>query len=292
MTTHQQDLVSWLAFPEVPQWSSFAPQLIFRLRRARSSMRPDEAIRLFETDSLVHAVGILEERGTWGVEYLAVPTGGQRGRKVSYQLSIDIADPYRAKPVAIAEPSDSVLWCPAQQGHAYFALEKAMPQGSVELVVGGDSADECHEIWAIVSQWIRRLYLLRFPRKRWMGLIEFPLKTRAQMQRERRAFNERLCEVVKTAEKAERRRRTFTITGRGHEPRVSLSRSVATALRGVDLHRYTTSGYCSQSFYPTRVFVRAAKMLEAEFGRPMLSVSGATGRYGKVYFASVASSAT
>ena len=285
MTTHQQDLVSWLAFPEVPQWSSFAPQLIFRLSGAQPSMRPDEVIDLYETDSLVGALDNLESCAGSGVQYLAVPLGADRGRRVAYELSIEISDPYRARPRRLADDSDSVLWCPSHDGHAYFALYREARFGVVKLVVGGDSPEACHQIWEIVGQWVRRLYRIRFPHSRSFRHVDFPLETRLQRARRRQAFQQRVREVVLAAEVLECKRKPFHIKGRGHEPRVRLSRELATALRGAGLHRYTTTGYGGQSHYPARVFVRAAKMLESEFGRPMIKLCGVASRCGKVYFA-------
>ena len=285
MTTHQEDLVSWHAFPEVPQWRSFVPQLVFRLAWERPSMSSDDVIRVFETDSLVEALGILDEPIGCRVHYLAVPRDAQRGRRVAYELSIGISDPYKAKPRRLRDPSDSVLWCQAHQGHAYFALIKRAPRGEIELVVGGDTPEDCHEIWATVCAWIRTLYRIRFPRTQSLKHMDYPLKTRAEMRRSKQAFNRRICEILESAEKAERKLRPFQITGRGHEPRISLDRELATALRGANLHRYTTSGYGSKSYYPLRVFERAAQVLHAEFGRPVVDVGMDSERRGSASFA-------
>lgn len=284
MTTHQQDLVSWLAFPEVPQWSSFAPQLIFRLSGAQPCMEAGEQIRLYETDSLVQAVSILSRARRSPLLYLAAPQGAERGRRVSHELAVSITRPQYEKSRKFRKPSGTALWCPGQEGHAYFGLRKNSAMRGLELVVGGESEDECHRIWEVVGAWIRRLYVLAHPHCGLRSTIQFPLLKDVLQLDTKQALYAKVRKAVLSAEQMERQASPFLITGVGYEPRVSLDRYVAVALRMSGLHRYTTRGRCPQSYYPKRVFVRAAGMLERVYRQPVLRVTSTGGRTGRVTF--------
>ena len=58
----------------------------------------------------------------------------------------------------------------------------------------------------------------------------------------------------------------FNLSGRGHEARVTLDRSLAAILRGVHLPKVYISGYGANYFYPRRVFRRAARELTRRLG--------------------------
>lgn len=49
----------------------------------------------------------------------------------------------------------------------------------------------------------------------------------------------------------------FELSGRGHEPRVTLDRQLAAILRSIDLPRVHISGFGANNFYPRRVFQTA-----------------------------------
>ena len=58
----------------------------------------------------------------------------------------------------------------------------------------------------------------------------------------------------------------FNLSGRGHESRVTLDRSLAAILRTVALPKVYISGYGANSYYPKRVFKRAARELKRKLG--------------------------
>jgi len=58
----------------------------------------------------------------------------------------------------------------------------------------------------------------------------------------------------------------FNLSGRGHEPRVTLDRKMASILKDVDLPRVHISGFGANNHYPYRVLKRAADTLSSELG--------------------------
>ena len=58
----------------------------------------------------------------------------------------------------------------------------------------------------------------------------------------------------------------FNLSGRGHEARVTLDRSLAAILRAVALPKVYISGFGANFYYPRRVFRRAARELSRKLG--------------------------
>ncbi|MCB1061796.1 MAG: hypothetical protein KDN20_02605 [Verrucomicrobiae bacterium] len=58
----------------------------------------------------------------------------------------------------------------------------------------------------------------------------------------------------------------FNLSGRGHEPRVTLCLRLAAIIRGVEIPCVYISGYGANCHYPERVFRRAAKTLKRKLG--------------------------
>jgi len=69
------------------------------------------------------------------------------------------------------------------------------------------------------------------------------------------------------------RQQPYRLSGRGHEPRVSLDRKMAAALRGCDLPRVVIAGYGANNFYPRRVFVAAQATLSRKLGWKPFEIS-------------------
>lgn len=59
----------------------------------------------------------------------------------------------------------------------------------------------------------------------------------------------------------EGKKQAFVLSGRGHEPRVTLNRSMAALLKQSTLPRVTISGYGANNYYPARVFTSARTSL-------------------------------
>ncbi len=55
----------------------------------------------------------------------------------------------------------------------------------------------------------------------------------------------------------------FNLSGRGHEPRVTLNRSLAATVRNLGLVSVYISGFGANDRYPRRVFERAERMLRS-----------------------------
>ena len=66
----------------------------------------------------------------------------------------------------------------------------------------------------------------------------------------------------------------FNLSGRGHEPRVTLSSSLAAILRKEMIPCVVTSGFGASKHYPLRVFETAAKNLEKRCGETILRRHG------------------
>ena len=82
-------------------------------------------------------------------------------------------------------------------------------------------------------------------------------------------MNNQIRLAVESANLKEAAIRPFSLYGRGHEPRVSLDRSLAAILKGTGIFRiYISSHHRPSLLYPARVFVRAAKALRRKLGPP------------------------
>lgn len=79
-------------------------------------------------------------------------------------------------------------------------------------------------------------------------------------------------EVAKACER-ESRKREFVLSGRGHEPRVTLNRTMAALLKQCSLPRVTISGYGANNFYPARVFTSARTALLRKLGWAPFEIS-------------------
>ena len=55
--------------------------------------------------------------------------------------------------------------------------------------------------------------------------------------------------------------RNHQLSGRGHDPRVTLSKSTAAAIKGLDLPRVSSSGFGAKWYYPQSLVDEAAKLL-------------------------------
>jgi hypothetical protein len=98
-------------------------------------------------------------------------------------------------------------------------------------------------------------------------------RLRRRLGQRKRLENAAIREAVLKAAAQERRKAVFTLFGRGHEPRVSLSVSMAAVLRGLNIPRVYISGYRRPNYYyPRRVFVSAAKMLRKKLRRSPIVV--------------------
>ena len=71
----------------------------------------------------------------------------------------------------------------------------------------------------------------------------------------------------------------FRLFGRGHEPRVTLDRKLAAALRGVSIPCVNISGYGANNFYPYRVFITAVGLLNESLGWSPIAFSGSGSCY-------------
>lgn len=79
--------------------------------------------------------------------------------------------------------------------------------------------------------------------------------------------NAAIREAVLQAVAQEQSKCEFRLFGRDHEPRVSLSASVAAILRGLDIPRAYIGGFGANYYYPRRVFAAAIRILKKKWGR-------------------------
>lgn len=70
----------------------------------------------------------------------------------------------------------------------------------------------------------------------------------------------------------------FNLSGRGHEPRVTLDRSLAAILRAVALPKVYISGFGANFYYPRRVFRRAARELSRKLGSSPIAFDNSQSR--------------
>lgn len=88
-----------------------------------------------------------------------------------------------------------------------------------------------------------------------------------------RTVNDRIRRALAAAAEAEEARERFSISGRGHEPRVTLDRRLAQVVRALGLPCVYIGGFGANKHYPHRIFARAAKELEQDLGWAPISVS-------------------
>lgn len=67
--------------------------------------------------------------------------------------------------------------------------------------------------------------------------------------------------ALREAELQERSIAPFRLSGRGHEPRVVLDRTIAAVVRSIVVERVEIAGFGPRFRYPRRVFERAAENL-------------------------------
>ena len=78
--------------------------------------------------------------------------------------------------------------------------------------------------------------------------------------------------IVKAFER-EAKKAEFVLSGCGHEPRVTLNRSMAALLKRCNLPRVTISGYGANNFYPARAFTSARTALLRKLGWAPFEIS-------------------
>lgn len=76
----------------------------------------------------------------------------------------------------------------------------------------------------------------------------------------------RVRRAVSDAAAEEERRAPFRLSGRGHEPRVTLDRALAAVLRSAKLPRVIIAGYGPNHHYPRRMLERAVTSLMNRLG--------------------------
>jgi hypothetical protein len=84
----------------------------------------------------------------------------------------------------------------------------------------------------------------------------------AAMSSEIKKIYELIRTQVLVAVEAESRIASFNLSGRGHEPRVTLNRRLAAVLRGQNIPSVYISGFGANSHYPRRIFLRAEKSIK------------------------------
>ena len=100
-----------------------------------------------------------------------------------------------------------------------------------------------------------------------------PARSKKRVSMRARLENAAIRKAVLRAVAHEQRKAPFMLFGRGHEPRVTLCRSVAGILRGLDVPRVFISGYGANYYYPRRVFVTAMRSLKRKFDRSPLALA-------------------
>ncbi len=100
-----------------------------------------------------------------------------------------------------------------------------------------------------------------------------PARSKKRVSMKARLENAAIRKAVLKAAAQERRKAAFNLFGRGYEPRITLDRSVAAILRGLDIPRIFISGYGANYFYPRRVFVTATKILKKTLHRSPIVVA-------------------
>lgn len=88
-----------------------------------------------------------------------------------------------------------------------------------------------------------------------------------------RSENDTIRAAVQRASSLEEKKAPFQLFGRGHEPRVTLDRRLAAALRGIIIPSVNISGYGANNFYPRRVFITAVRILKKTMGWSPIGMS-------------------
>lgn len=86
------------------------------------------------------------------------------------------------------------------------------------------------------------------------------------MTAQSKAENALIRQAVLAAAQQEGAKRAFNLSGRGHEPRLTLDRSLAQVLSGLEIPSVYISGYGANNHYPQRVLISAAKLLKRRLG--------------------------
>jgi hypothetical protein len=81
-----------------------------------------------------------------------------------------------------------------------------------------------------------------------------------------RKESEAIREALLKAAESEGAKAPFKLSGRDHEPRVTLDGRLAAVVRSIDLPKIYISGYGPNSYYPRRIFKRAAAALKRRLG--------------------------
>lgn len=89
-------------------------------------------------------------------------------------------------------------------------------------------------------------------------------------------MNDEIRRALLAAARAEGALAPFALSGRGHEPRLTLDRRLAAVVRSLDLPHVVMSGYGANKHYPLRVFERAATQVMERVGWPAIVVSRGT----------------
>jgi hypothetical protein len=85
---------------------------------------------------------------------------------------------------------------------------------------------------------------------------------RMAMTFEKKKIYDLIRAQVQVAIEEESRIASFNLSGRGHEPRVTLNRRLAAVLRGQNIPSVYISGFGANSHYPLRVFLKAAQSIK------------------------------
>ena len=75
-------------------------------------------------------------------------------------------------------------------------------------------------------------------------------------------------------EAQELERPPYNLTGRGHEDRVSLDRTLSAILRGTEITRLYIPGFGPKYWYPARVVKTAAKIINRRVGKAVIKFYG------------------
>ena len=100
-----------------------------------------------------------------------------------------------------------------------------------------------------------------------------PRSHRATARSTPRGANDRVRQALLAASELEAAERPFQLSGRGHEPRVTLDVRLAQVVRSLGLPRVEISGFGANKHYPERVFARAAADLRRQLGWSPIELS-------------------
>ena len=87
-----------------------------------------------------------------------------------------------------------------------------------------------------------------------------------QMTVQSKAENALIRQAVLAAAQREGAKRAFNLSRRGHESRLTLDRSLAKILSGLEIPSVYISGYGANNHYPQRVLISAAKLMKRRLG--------------------------